>query len=171
MPRTRKPVAEQEQLRTAAQYAAQCQPRPPSKVGSRVPNARISVGEAAMGRLVARVEGCIADGHWPADPSLLVGLYCWAHVEVYGVPVVAEVRHYYVTAQQGAKRLLEQEFKGDMEEALRWMRWLWARELDHEEWRRANGRTGRRLTWRQVFIERFGLTELRVQDARVGGPK
>ena len=162
MPRQRKSRSEQEVLRSAAQLAAQCQPRKKQR--------RITTSAARLEQLVERVEECIKTDDWGDEsPALLVGLFCWAHREVYGVEVINELRRYYSVAYQGAKRLQADEFAGDFEDTLDFIRWVWARENEAEKWRRKNTGYGKRLHWRSVFVDRGKVTEWRLAQARQNG--
>lgn len=163
MARVRKGVEEQATLRAAATFAAACQPR-----ATRSAQKGITASSLRLRLLVETVSKCIEADDWgDKNPNLLVGLFCWAHEQVYGVCPIDDVRKFYVPAVQGAKRLCEE--LGGFDEALRFMRWLWAREGDREEWRRQNKTPGRVLTWRAVFVQRALLTEMRIAEARVGG--
>lgn len=165
MPRSRKPLNEQEVLRAAAEVKASvARKTQPRKQGT--PSAK----SGQLERLVKEVAECIETDDWgDKRPALLVGVFCWAHEQIYGVDCVREVKRFFLTASQGARKLIDEEFEGDFDEALRFMKWVWARERDREEWRRKNTGYGKRLRWRHFFVERELVTELRLAEARVGG--
>ena len=119
-----------------------------------------------------RVEVCIETDDWDDQaPALLVGLFCWAHAHVYGVDGIPELRRYFLTAVQSARRLQAQEFGDSFDETRDYVRWVLAREADREQWRRQNTGYGKRLTWRNVFVDRGLVTEMRIDAARTGGVK
>ena len=101
--------------------------------------------------------------------SELVGLFSWAHEAIYGVPCDSELAQHRVAAVVAAGKLVADEFNGSTEQAAEYMRWVWAREEQREHWRRANTGYGKVLTWRQVFVDRALVTEMRLDLARKAG--
>lgn len=172
MVRRRFTTDEQILKKTASAFSIACAPRKQKKTGSRVSTARISVGASRLENLVEVVGESIESGDWQSkSPALLVGLFCWAHTHVYGVSVIPELRRYYVSAVQAAKRLVENDFAGDFDKALEFVRWVWGRESDREEWRRKNTGFGSRITWRKVFVDKAFLVEWRLDISRKSGLK
>lgn len=163
MPRVKKDAAEQKLLRNAALMRASVG-EPKKKRTS------VKARSGQLERLMEQVEHCIESEDWgDKRPALLVGVFAWAHEQVYGVSVVSELKRSFLPAINGAKRLMEEEFNGDFDETLTFMRWAWARESDREEWRRKNTGYGKRLKWRSFFQYRDLVTEMRLAEARVGG--
>lgn len=162
----RRPSAEQiaaiksarEKPSPARALAAMCRPkrkRPAARSGPKATTIRTQVD---------RVREIVAEQRWSEmDPAMLVALYAWMHSEVYGVDPSAELAGKAGLAARGmARRMLEEQFGGDREAAVDFMRWAWTREKRTEEWRRENGRVdGRRLGWRWQFGAGF-VNEYRI---------
>ncbi len=105
-----------------------------------------------------------------ATPSHFVELYCWCHEQVYGVPAAELVRgaaakKARLGAISAARRMLETEFDSPAAMAA-FLGWAWRREEQREEWRKANGREGGRLTWAILFAGRSVLTDYRTSKLR-----
>ena len=105
-------------------------------------------------------------GDWnEAEPRHLVGLFLELHEWCYGVPAGEEVRKCWAGANGAARRLVAQEFGGNLLAAVEFMRWVWKREKGREQWRRENGRPVRRLTlW--VATSSAVVTDYRVARRR-----
>ncbi len=103
-------------------------------------------------------------------PGKLVALYWCCHEKVYGVvPVELDKASTWETAMKRAGLMVKQHFDNDMERAITFMRWTWTREAEREEWRRANTKQGRRITWQNQFIHDHLITDWRAEAMRRGG--
>lgn len=100
-------------------------------------------------------------------PGKLVAMYWVCHEKVYGVvPVEIDNSAAWKTAMLRAGSMVKRHFDGDMERAITFMRWVWTREQKNEEWRRANNRDGRRISWQNQFSHDFLITDWRAAGMR-----
>ena len=100
--------------------------------------------------------------------SHLVALYEWCHEQVYGVaPAELEQGKTWQHAVFAAARLMREEFDGNGEAAVEFIRWTWQREQAREMAIRSNGleRVGR-IGWRVQFVQRHVVTDYRLYLAR-----
>lgn len=123
--------------------------------------------------MLAQVERRIEAEDWNgATPEDLVGLYAVLHAGVYGVSPIEEVAPVWLAAVSAAKRLTLEAFDGSPRLAVEFLRWIWGREIEREQWRQKHtGGRGKRLTWRHVFLWRESLVEWRIEEQRRNGPK
>lgn len=103
-----------------------------------------------------------------ATPMHLVALYTWCHEQTYGLRPVEFERGglLWSAATACATKMLREEFKGDIDEMVDYMRWSWRREKRKEEWRRESNRDGGRIEWRAQFMHLYLLTDYRIDKAR-----
>lgn len=100
-------------------------------------------------------------------PGKLVALYWLCHEKVYGVvPVEIDTAAAWERAMKVAGAMVKRHFDSDMERAITFMRWVWTREAEREEWRRSNNRDGQRLNWRNQFAQDFLITDWRAAAMR-----
>ncbi len=121
--------------------------------------------------LIAAIDERVERDEWPAEdgPEMLVALFCWAHNEIYGVSCVQEVARVFRGARSAAEKLIRVEFGGDSEKAVEYMRWVWKREREREQWRRKNTGFGKVLTWRHVLMYGELVKEMRLDGLRTNG--
>jgi hypothetical protein len=126
---------------------------------------------AAVAQARLEVEQMGASGDWQrADALHLVLLYAELHRQVYGADALEVVAAKALAlAAKAARNLVESYFEGDYGAAVSFMRWAWRRELEREEWRRANNREGGRLGWRLQFSPSL-VSDYRVSGQRRTGP-
>lgn len=114
---------------------------------------------------VKDVDRRIAEGQWDdIKPSFIVGLYVWCYVNVYGVQPSLNKKE-WLAACAMAKRVIADEFGGDDHLMIGYVKWVWQREREREEWRRKNRKSGYVLGWRRLFSNQL-LNEYRVEEAR-----
>lgn len=119
----------------------------------------------AMDRAQAHARKADWDG---ADESTMIGLFGWLHVEVYGVDPIPELRHSWHFARQAVVKIRREEFD-QLSDIVEFVRWTWKREREREKWRRENGRSGGRISWRTQFSYRDLLVEFRLDQNRKKG--
>lgn len=104
-----------------------------------------------------------------AEPHHLVGLYARLHESTYGAPPgeLATARAFRA-AVRAAEQLIKAEFGGEVDDAITFMKWVWAREVRTEKKRRSEGTEGRRISWRLMFEQRHLITDWRVAHDRRG---
>jgi hypothetical protein len=136
------------------------------------PSKTTLVPKAQVKRAMEDLAERLAEDDWTElKPTVFVALAAWMHSEVYGVDVEAELRPQWKAALGAVGRMLREEFDGNAEAMLAFVKWTWAREMEREEWRRKNGAPGARLTWRRVYAQRGVLSDWRVELARKNGVK
>lgn len=103
-----------------------------------------------------------------ATPRVLVGLYCVFHHHVYGVdPEELAEGKALLGAVSAAKRLIAADFAGNVQMAVEFVRWTWAREAAQLK---RNGRSGDwRISWNYQFCAARLMTDYRVVLAREFG--
>lgn len=102
-----------------------------------------------------------------AGPRHLVALYWFCHTKVYGTePKELDTAAAWTRAMMFAGKLVREEFEGDVQLAIRFMRWTWNREKEREAWRRQNRRSGGRITWQQQFVHRYLVSDWRTDKTR-----
>lgn len=121
--------------------------------------------------LIAEIEQRIAAQDWSnVTPSLLVALYWSCHTKVYGIePREIDTTSKWVTAVKMASSFIKTQFDDDAQLAVRFMRWLWTREQQREQWRRQNQRSGMRITWYQQFGRYEYVSDWRADKVRRQG--
>ncbi len=93
----------------------------------------------------------------------LVGLYVLCHRHVYRVEP-EELAKDWPGACSAARRLVEQEFGGELCRAVAFLRWTWAKEIAAEKRRDAS--SSFRIGWRLQFMAKNLLTDYRLHLAR-----
>lgn len=119
---------------------------------------------------IAAIEDRIKRQDWNNVPvAQLVALYWVCHVKIYGVPPAElDSAAAWALAMKRAGLLVQKEFEGDVQRAVNFMRWVWTREREREEWRKTNKIDGRRITWQQQFIGLTLVTDWRAAKVRAG---
>lgn len=103
-------------------------------------------------------------------PGRLVALYWLCHERVYGVaPTELNTAAAWNRAMKSAGKMVAEHFDGDVQRAVVFMRWVWNDERRKEEWRRANKRNGRRITWQGQFVRDYLITDWRASVMRARG--
>jgi hypothetical protein len=98
-----------------------------------------------------------------------VALFHECHEGVYGVaPAELLDGETWFGAASAAERMLVQEFAGNVESMIEFVRWVWRRERTMEKRRRSDGIDGRRIGWRLMYLQRVLLTDYRVALRRNG---
>lgn len=137
-----------------------CKPKrkPQTRRGSR-PETFVRLGEEAFEFATSKV--------WHRfTPRHLVAFWAKLHGRVYGVDPCAELAGKAGLAATGmARAFVENQFGGDMAEAVEFLRWTWKRERSREDYRRANGGKGGRIGWRLQFSATL-VTDYRIDLAR-----
>jgi len=103
-----------------------------------------------------------------ATASHLVALYEWCHEQVYGAkPSELDAGDAWKMATFAAARLAKDEFGGEFQRAIEFVRWTWQREKAREHARRTgrNDSVGR-IGWRLQFVTRHLVTDYRIDMAR-----
>jgi hypothetical protein len=114
----------------------------------------------------AEMEERAASGEWDgATGAHLVALYDKLHLAVYGVAGDLD-RKSRMFATSAATAMVKRDFQGDVAAAVQFMKWVWKREQEREEWRRANKRDGQRVGWRLQFCFGALVADYRVHNAR-----
>jgi hypothetical protein len=114
-------------------------------------------------KLLCETEELITSKQWGKfTPRFMVGIYCIMHHRVYGV-FPHEVRDNFRSAVAAAMRMLRNEFGGNHEEMLVFIRWAWSREHKREKQRDSDNQF--RIGWRLQF-GRPMLSDYRVSKAR-----
>lgn len=94
----------------------------------------------------------VASGDWSgAKPAHFVALYAMGHAKAYGVEAHELTSRARLNAAAMASKLLRDSFGDSPQRFYEFMRWTWARERSREEWRRANLRDTRRISWQLQF--------------------
>lgn len=125
-------------------------------------------------KLAEAMREMVKSGDWSrATNRHLVALYVYMHERVYGV--ASELAAAYSSrveaeknplfgAEAAAKRMLEQEFRGDPGAMATYIRWAWLRERAREE--KANGAERGRIGWQLMFSSRSLLQDYRLSARR-----
>lgn len=131
-------------------------------------------GEAKVRQVLGDEVRAIYEAHERGEqPELtgrgLVAVWARAHEQLYGVHPAPELAgQAFLGACSAANKLLAEI---GPEQALEYLRYAVQREQEREAWRRREGREGRRLGWRQLFVERRQLVDYRVQVHRQAPPR
>lgn len=113
-------------------------------------------------------EMLVSNDFGAATASHLVALYEWCHEQVYGArPSEMDAGDAWKLATFSAARLVKDEFNGDFQRAIEFVRWTWQREKAREQARRTgrNSSVGR-IGWRLQFVTRHLVTDYRIDMAR-----
>jgi hypothetical protein len=131
------------------------------------PKRRSSPGSARK-RHIAEVKERLPKKDWKGmTPEKLVALYWVCHEQVYGMPPVELDRpRMWTGAMSAAKRMVRDHFDDDMDKAMSFMKWVWNREQEIEEWRRRKNKVGRRIKWRTLFVYDELITDWRAAMMR-----
>jgi hypothetical protein len=105
------------------------------------------------------------DDFAPCTAIHLVALYLKLHVKVYGIEAIDCGPSDRTAAAGRAAVMIRENFDGSGEAAVEFLRWTWTREKDRENFRRANRRSGNRITWRLQFSSSL-LIDYRLDLAR-----
>lgn len=97
-----------------------------------------------------------------AKPEHVVALFAVMHREVYGV-LPGELAGDWMAAVSSVKKLLKDELDNDIERAVDYLQWAFAREK--KKFKR-NAESTWRLGWRWTFMKREILTDWRVAIER-----
>ncbi len=135
-----------------------------AKVGKKPKKRPLPKPERARGEFRAMLT---AGDFSTATPTHLVALYEWCHEQIYGVLPAELNAKAWLMACGHARRLIDEEFKGDVAATIDFIRWTWKREAGREKARRAgtNPNIGR-IGWRLQFVTRFLVTDYRLDVAR-----
>lgn len=91
----------------------------------------------------------------------LVALYAWCHNEVYGV-MPGELDGVWKEAKYAAGNMVRREFGNDAVRAVKFFKWLWAREEGRVKWKINKGIQITRISWKAVFVHRYLITDYNV---------
>jgi len=102
------------------------------------------------------------EGDWSkAKPVHFVALYAWLHEQIYGTaPADLFMGNTTKLSIFACAKLLKDEFAGDKDELVEFMKWCWVRE------QKKKNRDDWRITWYRQFVARTLLTDYRVARAR-----
>lgn len=119
---------------------------------------------------IAEVESRIARQDWNnVNVGLLVAIYWVCHVKIYGTPPAElDSASAWTNAMKCAGLLVQQQFDGDVQKAVNFLRWVWTREREREEWRKKNDVPTKRISWQQQFIYKTLVTDWRAAKFRAG---
>jgi hypothetical protein len=147
---------------TAAEQVAQLVRR-----ASPARRARAGPTKSGIDRTRTEAEVMRLSNDWSeARPAHVVALYAWCHEQTYGVTPVELVGLNWLAAGTAAGKLARDEFDGRLEGVVEFMRWVWRREAKREKWRRENKHEGGRIGWRAQFVQRYLVTDWRIDAAR-----
>ena len=129
------------------------------KTPKRLPN----VTKRGMNREIENINKRVQNDNWNNVQSReLVALYAWCHNDLYGVMPVEMKPRIWLEARRAAKRLVSQEFDNNMAKVIAFFRWVWAREANSYKWKISKGYEIRRISWKNMFIHDYLLTDYRV---------
>ena len=117
---------------------------------------------------IAEVRERITRQNWKdMKVGRLVALYWICHEKIYGV-VPAEIDKTAVWEQvmKAAGGMVKNEFDGDMQQAIEFMRWVWTDEARKENWRRANHKPAGRIKWQNQFLHGYLISDWRAAVMR-----
>lgn len=117
---------------------------------------------------IAEIERRIAAKDWDGMTSgLLVALYWTCHRKTYGVePAELNTASTWTKAMKSAGKLVIDQFDGDVDLAIKFMRWLWTREQSREQWASKNGIDRSRITWIRQFCRVENVSDWRADKVR-----
>lgn len=112
-------------------------------------------------------EMLVANDFASAKPTHLVALYEWCHERVYGVVPAELTPKVWRGAMFAAARMLKDEFSGDVQAMVAFVRWVWRREQVRERRRREGADASSfRISWRLQFVTKHLITDYRIDLAR-----
>lgn len=135
---------------------------------------RPSMSAKRLAAVRSEVVEMLRTGDWESATSQhLVALYAELHARVYGV-ASSEVEgggQAAGAAIVAAGRLVSTLFGGNATDAVLFMRWVWQREAQREEWRRqkgaeGGGRIGWKLQFARCLVDDYRLAERRARGQR-----
>lgn len=127
---------------------------------------------AAIEKVVEEVDRMRKENDWSgARAAHLVALYAWCHEKVYAVAPAELAGLTWMAACSAAAKLVRDEFKDSVEDAIEYIRWTWRREAGREKWRNENNAPGGRIGWRLQFQTRLLLTDYKIDMARAAKRK
>lgn len=136
------------------------------------PRTHRGASPAAIEKVVEEVDRMRKENDWSeARVAHLVALYAWCHEKVYGVAPAELAGLTWMAACSAASKLVRDEFKDSIEDAIEYVRWTWRREAGREKWRNENNAPGGRIGWRLQFQTRLLLTDYRIDMARAAKRK
>jgi len=117
---------------------------------------------------IADVQRRWRENDWKGmTPGYLVALYWVCHVAVYGTePLELDKATVWTQAMKSAGALVKKHFDGDVDLAVCFMRWVWTRERDREDWRRRNNVSSNRITWVRQFCYETLVSDWRTEKVR-----
>lgn len=126
------------------------------------------------GKLHDAMREMVKSGDWSAATHRhLVALYVWLHEKAYGVESELAfaarskpAKNALFGAEAAAKRMLEQEFRGDAGAMAAYVRWWWMRERQREERAKQSGADRGRTGWQLMFSSRSLLQDYRLAIRR-----
>lgn len=120
---------------------------------------------------IVEVRDRIKRNDWDGlTPGKLVALYWVCHERVYDTtPVEIDKASTWTIVMKHAGTMVARHFDGEMDRAITFMRWVWTREREREQWRRSNGKQGRRITWQNQFVHDHLISDWRAAAARHHG--
>lgn len=128
------------------------------------------ISAASMTKAHKEADRRSTEDEWEgAKPLVFVALYALLHEHVYGVPADELKPQDRKLAAFASGRMLKREFEEDATAMANFVRWAWKREAGREKWRRDNGRSGFRLTWRLLFAGGYLMTDYRLDLLRSKG--
>ena len=117
---------------------------------------------------IAEVEQRVISKDWTGmTAGKLIALYFVCHVKVYGIePAELNRAATWETAMMAAGGMVRDHFEGDVQVAIKFIRWTWTRENEKEQWRRKNDKGGRRITWVNQFRHDYLVSDWRAEKMR-----
>lgn len=91
-------------------------------------------------------------GDWAnTKPLHLLVLHCELFNKIYKFEALDTYGKMRTHAVFAVANLLKTAFNGDVEKIVAYVKWVWTREEEREEYRKANGKGGQTLGWKLVF--------------------
>ena len=154
MPRVRKPRPERASsgADSLAAFASSAPKKSPPATG--------------LARQLRETKVMMDTGNWKgAKASHLVAMYSILHELVY--EVAPDIRGDELKqAKYAAGSFLKGKCDGEFIRAVDFMRWVWSREREREQWRRDNCFDGKVLGWRLILRHPSMFTEYRIGQER-----
>lgn len=96
----------------------------------------------------------------------MVALYMWCHAKVYGVSAADMTGPVFFQATRLAGLFVRNQLKGDYEECVEFIRWVWGREQYREKKRKEEKKEhANRIGWRLQFSPTL-VVDYRLDKAR-----
>lgn len=128
---------------------------------------RAGASRQAITRWRRETVAMAGDKNWAdAEVPHLVALFMEMHLVVYDVEAGDLAGKVFQGACSSARKMLADEFDGDVRKMVSYIHWSWQREKDTEDWRQKNGRGHGSLNWRTQFQRRDLLTKWRIDSKR-----